>query len=129
MKSFNQYVNGIAPINESVEDKEGNPITDYHGKHVPRNKNGTLTLYHHTSPEAAAEIHKSGKWLSKENTQEIYFSNRKGEHAGNYGNSGVVKVNVHPRFVRQTDAFPSGEIYFAVHKNHLSKRHIQKDDK
>lgn len=119
MKTFRQFL-------YEANDKEGNPLEDYHGKPIPTNKDGTLTLYHHTTPENADKIKQSGKWMSKESTQEIWFSNRKGEHADGYGTGGVVKVKVHPRIVRQTDSFPSGEHYFAIHKNHLTKKHIQK---
>lgn len=55
------------------------------------NPDQTVTLYHRTTPEAAAEIRKTGKMFGKEDG--IFFSTKPNGQAVGYG-SDVVEVNV-----------------------------------
>ena len=87
-------------------------LTDLKGNTPKLNDDGTITLYHRTTPEAAAEIRRTGKFVSKENTDEVFFSSKPTGQAEGYG-SEVVEVRVDPANVRLDDAFDD-EIHVAV---------------
>ena len=87
-------------------------LTDLKGNTPKLNDDGTITLYHRTTPEAAAEIRRTGKFVSKENTDEIFLSSKPTGQAEGYG-SEVVEVRVDPAKVRLDDAFDD-EIHVAV---------------
>jgi len=94
-------------------------LVDLKGNLPPLNADGTITLYHRTSPEAAAEIRRTGTWKSKENTGEVFLStNPKGQGWG-YGTE-AVEVRVDPSLVRLDDAF-EGEVHVAIRADDLSK--------
>jgi hypothetical protein len=81
-------------------------------------KEREMTLYHRTTPENAAQINKTKKMISKENTGEVFLSNRKkGENRG-YGES-VVPVRVKAKHLRLDDEFSSGEKHYAAHHKNV----------
>jgi hypothetical protein len=105
-------------------DRDGNPLEDMDGKPIDLNNNGTITLYHRTSPEAAQKIKETGKFTSKENTNETFFSTRlNGDNSSGYGTS-VVIAEVKPSQVRINDAFHGKEVHVAVSNKFLSRRNI-----
>ena len=85
-----------------------------------------IDLYHRTSPEMAAEIRRTGRWLSKENTQEVYFSNRRDGQAEGYGTA-VVHVRVPESLAELEDEFPDGEQHFRVLIGLLRPEHLVQD--
>ena len=120
MKTFRQHIIESVPT-----DKDGNELVDMNGKPLTTNSDGTLTLHHRTNKDNAARVTKSGRFTSKENTDETYFSSHPTGHGEGYGDT-VVKVRVHPRHTRINDAFHNGEVHVAVSNKHLSRRNIVK---
>lgn len=74
---------------------------------------GTITLYHRTSPEAADQIMRSLRFKSLENTGEAFFSSRMEGQSEGYGDA-VIAVDAPVDQVRLDDEFPSGEVHVAV---------------
>ena len=97
-------------------------LSDLKGNKPKLNEDGTITMYHRTSPESAAEIRKTGKFLSKENTNEVFLSSSPTGQAEGYG-SEVVEVRVDPAKVRLDDAFDD-EIHVAVKVDDIGKPSI-----
>ena len=97
-------------------------LSDLKGNKPKLNDDGTITMYHRTSPESAAEIRKTGKFLSKENTEELFLSSKPTGQAEGYG-SEVVEVRVDPAKVRLDDAFDD-EIHVAVKAADIGKPSI-----
>ena len=122
MKTYKQFL-----TENNALDKDGNQLEDLNGTPVKSNSDGTITLYHRTTPKNAENIKKTKKWISKENTQEIWFSTHKHGQAESFGN-GIVKIKIHPRYTRISDAFRNGEVHVAIHKSHIKPRHIQTDE-
>ena len=106
-----------APDPEVLDD-----LSDLKGNKPKLNDDGTITFYHRTSPESAAEIRKTGKFLSKENTEELFLSSKPTGQAEGYG-SEVVEVRVDPAKVRLDDAFDD-EIHVAVKAADIGKPSI-----
>lgn len=77
-----------------------------------------LTLYHRTSKENAEHIKKTGRFYSKENTGEVFLSNRRNGQAKGYGEK-AIRVSVPKQHVRLDDEFPTGEKHYAVHHKHI----------
>ena len=96
---------------EGIEDMSGNPIEV--------NPDGTVTLYHRTSKANADAVTKTGKFISKENTDETFFSNKPTGQAEGYGDA-IVTVKVPAQVIRINDAFRD-EIHVAVSNKQLSK--------
>jgi len=111
-------VGGKIPI-----DADENELVDMDGVPMDVNPDGTITIYHRTSPEKAEQVRKTGKFLSLENTDETFFSNKLEGQAEGYGDA-VVAVKVKPSDVRLNDAFHNGEIHVAVSNKRLSKKNI-----
>ena len=103
-------------------DKDRNPLIDMDDRPIATNRDGTVTLYHRTSEAAAIQIKRTGRFTSRENTQEVFFSNIPDGQAASFGDY-VVEVKVHPNKTRQTDAL-HGEMYLAVPTKYLSARNI-----
>lgn len=99
-------------------DVNGSPIEDLDGNPVPVNADGTLTLYHRTTPEAADRIRSTGRFVSAENTQEVFFSTKLDGLAEGYGDA-VVVVKIRPDLVRLDDAFRDGEVHVAVERRRI----------
>lgn len=72
-----------------------------------------ITLYHRTTPAAAAEIRRTGKLTSRENTGEVFASTHRQGQARGYGEA-VVPIRVPRDRARLDDEFPDGEQHFAV---------------
>lgn len=72
-----------------------------------------IILYHRTSSDNADKIIKSGKFLSKENTGEVFLSNKRAGQNIGYGDT-VIPVRVKRSAIRLDDEFPSGERHYAV---------------
>lgn len=77
---------------------------------LPVNKDGTVSLYHGTSPEGADAIVNT-KTMKSAGEPNIYFTTA--EDAG-YGTGGLVKVDVHPKYLNLDDEFPTGRLDFSV---------------
>jgi hypothetical protein len=103
-------------------DKDENPLIDMDNRPIATNRDGTVTLYHRTSEAAAKQIKRTGRFTSRESTQEVYFSNIPDGQAASFGDY-VVEVKVHPNRTRLTDAM-HGEMYLAVPTRYLSARNI-----
>lgn len=82
-----------------------------------------LDLYHRTTPDAAERILSTGRWVSRENTQEVYFSTRPAGQAEGYGAS-IVHVRVPAEWCELDDEFPDGEQHYRVHVDRLTLDHV-----
>lgn len=81
----------------------------------------TIDLYHRTTPEAARAIRSAGQWVSKEWTNEVYFSDVQNGMASGYGTA-VIHVRIPLTMAHLDDEFPDGERHFRVKASTLSKR-------
>lgn len=111
-----------------IEDNGNMAGGGHEGTHDPATSTGNdvadaAIVYHRTSPEAAAQIARTGRFLSKENTDWTYASNKLQGQAESFGTS-VVTLKVPKKHLMIQDEFPSGEKYFAVSNKKLSKRNI-----
>lgn len=77
---------------------------------LPVNKDGTVSLFHGTTPEGADAIANT-RMMKSAGEPNIYFTTA--EDAG-YGTGGLVKVDVHPRYLNLDDEFPTGRMDFSV---------------
>lgn len=91
-----------------------------------------LDLYHRTSPEAAAEILRTGSMLSRENTEEAFFSTHAGHAIAGYGDA-LVRVRIPADWVdrgwaRLDDEFEledgSYESHYAIRVARLRREHF-----
>ena len=80
------------------------------GAPVPKNADGTITVYHRTNTDPAV-IRKSG-FVSKENTDEIFVSNRIDGEAQGYGDR-VIELRIQEDDLVLDDAF-TDEVHFRV---------------
>lgn len=98
---------------------------------VPAHRTAALLdLYHRTTPEAAAAIHRDKAMHAKENTGETYWSTFRGDEPGaqaqGYG-EGVVHIRVPEHAAELEDEFPSGEEHYRVHPRNLQPHHFVED--
>jgi hypothetical protein len=77
---------------------------------LPVNKDGTVSLYHGTSPEGADAIVNT-RTMKSAGEPNIYFTTA--QDAG-YGTGGLVRVDVNPKFLNLDDEFPTGRLDFSV---------------
>ena len=77
---------------------------------IPVNKNGTVTLYHGTTAQAAPKI-VANRELRSAGEPNVYLTTAK--DAG-YGDGTLVSVDVHPRFLNLDDEFPNGRMDFSI---------------
>jgi hypothetical protein len=105
---------------------EENGLYDLSGNPMAVNTDGTVTLYHRTTPEKAAALKASGKFKSLENTDETFFSSLSDGQAAGYGEA-LITVRVNPAFVRLDDAFDD-EIHVTVSNKNLSLANLAKDE-
>lgn len=82
-----------------------------------------IDLYHRTSPEAAAAILAGLPWLSRENTGEVYFSNRIDGQAVGYGDA-IVHVRVEAFLADLDDEFPDGEEHYRIRVDRIRPDHV-----
>lgn len=78
---------------------------------LPLNADGTVTLYHHTSVEKAAQIRATGK-LKSAAEPDVYLTTRAETDTG-YGDSAVA-VHVDPATLAIDDEFPNGRRDFRI---------------
>ena len=88
LKSFKQFF-------EDIHDETG----------LPLNKDGTVTVYHHTSSDNANKIKQTGT-LTSAGEPHVYVTTHKETDTG-YGDT-AVPVNVHPSKLELDDEFPGG---------------------
>ena len=100
--------------------KEG--IEDLSGNTLPVDDNGMITLYHRTSRTNAEELTKTGRFISKENTGETFFSSKPTGQAEGYGDT-VVKVKVPAQAIHLDDAFKD-EMHITVSNRKLALGNI-----
>lgn len=82
-----------------------------------------LDLYHRTSLEAYERIVQERQMVSRENTREVYFSNREFGQAEGYGDF-VVHVRVPEELAQLEDEFPDGELHYRVRVQDLAAEHF-----
>jgi len=104
-------------------DIEENELIDMDNKPVELNEDGTITLYHRTTPKSKAKIMETGDFVSKENRNETFFSTKLDGQSVGYGEA-VIAIKVDPKVVRLNDAFHGGDISVAVSNKKLSKEMI-----
>src|ERR1700756_3219940 len=78
---------------------------------LPLNADGTVTVYHHTDPEAAAKIRKSGV-LRSAGESDVYVTTHRDADTG-YG-SEAVPIRVKPEQLQLDDEFPNGRRDFRI---------------
>lgn len=78
---------------------------------LPLNDDGTVTVYHHTTADKAAEIAKTGK-LKSAGEPDVYFTTRAEADTG-YGDT-AVPIRIDPAKLRLDDEFPDGRKDFSV---------------
>lgn len=78
---------------------------------LPLNDDGTVTVYHHTTPEAAAEIRKTGS-LHAQAEPDVYVTTRPQTDTG-YGDT-AVPIRVDPSRLALDDEFPDGRKDFRL---------------
>ncbi len=78
---------------------------------LPRNPDGTVTLYHHTSRDRANQIVRE-KTLKSAGEPDVYFTTEKSATTG-YGDT-VVAIDVDPDLLVLDDEFPSGRQDFRI---------------
>ena len=86
----------------------------------------TIDLFHRTDAQAAAEIIAAGTMVSKENTREAYFSNRRDGQTDGYGDT-VIHIRVPAAWAELDDEFPDGEQHFRVLCSRLLPEHFIND--
>lgn len=110
-------------LKEAKKYVEEQGIVSMDGKPIDVNQDGTVTLYHRTTPEAAQRMRESGEFVSRENTNETFFSNKKEGQTEGYGDA-IVEVRVPAQQVRIDDAFPDGEIHVAVSNDDIGRANM-----
>ena len=78
---------------------------------LPLNKDGTVTLYHHTSADKAAAIRKTGS-LKSAGEPDVYVTTTKETNTG-YG-SHAVAIRFNPEALQIDDEFPNGRKDFKI---------------
>lgn len=78
---------------------------------LPLNKDGTVTVYHHTSADAAAKIASTGR-LKAEAEPDVYVTTRRETDTG-YGDTAVA-IRVKPERLQLDDEFPDGRRDFRL---------------
>lgn len=76
------------------------------------------TVYHRT--DTHPDIIKSQGFKSKENTNEVFVSNRKNGQAKGYGKY-AISLKVPKQHLRLDDEFPSGEKHYGLKVEHANK--------
>ncbi len=84
-----------------------------------------MKLFHRTSVEAAREIQRTGRMVSRENTGEVFLSNRMRGHGEGYGPA-VVVVDAPRTELVLDDEFPDGEKHYRVHARHINPSRIMR---
>ena len=97
MKSFKEFI-----MESGVHDETG----------LPLNRDGTVTVYHHTSADAAKKIKKTQS-LHAAAEPHVYVTSHKHTDTG-YGDT-AVKISIHPSKLELDDEFPNGRKDYKIH--------------
>ncbi len=100
-------------VTPEVLDKSGVVIEGLGGQPVKLNSDGTITLFHRTTPEIAERIRQTGIFQTPTPSEEVFFSNLREGQAEGFGDA-VVEVRLLPSQVSVDDAFPSGEVHVSA---------------
>lgn len=92
---------------------------------LPLNNDGTVTVYHHTSAEKAAEIRRTGV-LKSAGEPDLYFTTTPETSTG-YGDT-AVPVRVKPERLQLDDEFPDGRQDYRVAAPQRARRIKFRDD-
>ena len=98
-------------IRDSVLRQGVGPATVDQRTGLDLNPDGTVTLYHHTSEDAAGAIKRSGQLISA-GEPDVYLTTRRETDTG-YGDT-VVTVRVNPDRLNIDDEFPNGRQDFRI---------------
>ncbi len=93
-------------------DSGGAEIIDLEGQPVTLNADGTISLYHRTSTEAATRIRETGEFVSAEEGRVFASTARTGQAEG-FGPE-TIEIRARPEDVRLEDAFRGGEIHISM---------------
>ncbi len=96
-----QGTGGKRTLNQDIDETTGLPLND----------DGTVTVYHHTSAEKAAEIARTGV-LRSAGEPDLYFTTTQETNTG-YGDT-AVPVRIKPERLKLDDEFPDGRQDFSV---------------
>lgn len=108
---------GPAPVESVVDERMAareygqGAVIDVGGVTLPLNPDGTVTLYHGTTAEAAQEIIRTGSLRSAAEPS-VYLTTA--QQGTGYGDGTVVSVDVMPSSLRLDDEFPDGRADFAI---------------
>jgi len=105
------------PVTEVPLDKSGISLEDLEGTPIPTNEDGTITLFHRTTPESVSKIRKTGNFVSKEQGK-VFFSTKEKGQAEGFG-SEIVEIQIDPSKVELDDAFRDGEIHVAINNKDI----------
>jgi hypothetical protein len=78
---------------------------------LPLNKDGTVTVYHHTNKDAANQIKSTGR-LQSAGEPSVYVTTHKATDTG-YGDH-AVPLNIKPSLLNLDDEFPGGRMDFSI---------------
>lgn len=90
---------------------------------------GMIDLYHHTTPENADQIRRTGRFTSPERDEHgrplAFFTTERGTgtQAGGRG-SGLVHIRVPRAMARLEDEFPSGEQHYSIPVSQINAGHV-----
>ena len=95
MKTFKEF------IVEKIHDETG----------LPLNRDGTVTVYHHTNKENADKIKQTGT-LQSAGEPHVYVTSHADTDTG-YGDT-AVPIKIHPSKLELDDEFPNGRKDFRI---------------
>ena len=99
-------------------DRNATELVGLDGSPVPTNADGTITLFHRTTRDAADRIAASGQFVRGADGA-TYFSTRADGAAAGYGDA-IVEVRIDPKHVELDDAFRNGEVHVRVAEDSLT---------
>jgi hypothetical protein len=112
-QSFDDWVKGEGTkTGVEVRDKTGIKLQDpYTAEYLPVNNDGTITVYHSTTKEAAEKIKQSGLTGSRTEGGDIYFTtNKKGYGGIGKDKDTILAFNVDPKKIKFDDVY-RGELH------------------
>ena len=113
----------VGSINKKIYDSV---FEDLQGKPIPVNDDGTITVYHRTN-SSVNDILESDGFFSKENTPEIFVSNKPDGQAIGYGEN-LIELKIDQKDLKLNDVF-SDEAHFTVPIEKANKALSQIDQK
>ena len=79
-----------------------------------------MIVYHRTDRSSADQILATQAWISRENSNEIYFSTVAVDSAADGYGTVVLAVDIHPDLASLDDEFPDGEQHYRIHTRDLA---------